>query len=174
MLESPNTISKKYYSNTISFDTIAHNWSKIESTYKSDSSHNVICKVDSTNEWGPTFNIPLKEISPNRHVLINVSVEIMSEKNSGLIVCDISKNGKTISWKSSALKEYIDSTNRNWQKAYLTVRLTDIFKTYGELNGCILTIYIWNNEKYNLFLDNFTITSQEGNNTIYALFEDID
>jgi len=140
-----------------------------------------ICIVDEGIEWGPTFDTPLLDIisNPNlnelkkRHNFVNIGLGFKSEKlPKGEIVCEISKNGNILDRRSASLSIFYDEQKQDqWQKAYLSIRLTDIFKREHELKDTQLKVYFWNKNKASILLNDFQIEVRVGNPHVYALVE---
>ena len=166
-----NAEKKVYYTYSLANNNANSLWSNINSPVK-NSEGKTIYQLDSL-EWGPSFTTLLSDIAPSRHAIIKIKAEVKAINKTGLVVCDINKNGKTLTWHSSRIKDYSDTTN-NWQNVYLTIRLSDIFKNQSAMRGCKISVFLWNNEQDKLSIKDMRITVQEGNNKIYGLYEDID
>ena len=94
------------------------------------------------------------------------------KNDPGLIVCEIIRNGEQIAWRGSAISRFWDPEKRNtWQWAYLSLRLTGIFRQNSQMNGCIIKIYYWNKDNGVIELKDFNIRIAEGNRTVYSLIE---
>ncbi|MGE0077170.1 MAG: glycosyltransferase family 39 protein [Bacteroidales bacterium] len=165
--------NQEYYSSSLTKDSVNQEWRNHEKCWVKDSFSRCICRVDSTMEWGPSFTTSLQNIVPNRHAIIYVKATVKANKQSGLIVFDISKNGKNISWQGSPIKDFCNTTD-NWQNVYLTVRLTDVIRSSREMKGYKLSIFLWNNNQDNILIKDFSVTTRKGNNRIYGLYEDLD
>lgn len=166
-----NAEKEVYYTNSLAKNNASPLWSNNNSSLKI-SEGSTIYQLDSL-EWGPSFTTTLTDIAPSRHAIIYIKAEVKAISKTALVVCDIKKNGKTVSWHSSRVKDYYYSTS-NWQSVYLAIRLTDIFRNPSAMRGCKISVFLWNNEQNQLSIKDMCITVQEGNNRIYGLFEDID
>ncbi len=129
--------------------------------------------IDSAMEYGKDFKEKIKNIIPNRHVILNVSASLLpadTASNPSLVI-DIQENGKSIEWYGVDYKTF----NNNISEAntvYLSRDLTDFdFKKHPNAE---IKIYVWNRDKKKLAIDNFNIEVIRSNPLIYALFEPID
>ncbi len=149
------------------------NWHNTVLNPVDDSTSQSILKIDSTREWGPTFEMDLTDITGSRHDFIDICYDFRNcDGNNGLIVCEIIKNGKVISWNASSVSDFCDpDRSAEWQKGHLSFRLSNVFKRSGEMNNSRIKVYYWNKEKENVILDNFTVQIREGNERVYALIE---
>ena len=163
------------FTNKMDFEGEKEDWYHTNYHTIQDSTHQSICLLDSTQEWGPTFEISLNDIIHTRHSIIDIAIEFKNcNENQGLIVCEILKNAEPIDWRSSSLQKFCDYTITNqWQRAYLSLRLTSIFKKNSDMKDCMLRIFYWNKDKEDIMLDNFVIQVRKGNNKVYALSESI-
>lgn len=160
------------FSENMDFENEHEHWD-ISMCSTKDLLQHSFCSLDSTHEWGPKFENSLVEITKSKHDIIDIALEFKGDSN-GLIVCEIFENSKRVLWQGSQLQSYYDSTKTNeWQKAYLSIRLTSLFKKDRDVKDCKIKIYYWNNVKSNIILDNFNIKVREGNHKIYSLIESI-
>jgi len=176
--ESTNEDLKKdiLFSNKMDFSKEKENWHNIHNSIRLDSSLQGICSLDSVKVWGPTFKIALTDITNSRHNIIDIGINFKNgEKKLGHIVCEILKDGESFHWRSSSIDKFCDLTLINeWQRAYLSLRLTGVFAKEGDMQDCILKIYYWNSNRECIYLDDFVVQVREGNNRVYSLIENID
>jgi len=170
-MENATLFSYWHFKDKMNCKEISSKWSKIKERTKEKDEF--ICIVDSKTEWGPTFETKLVDIVKNRHNFINIGLGFKSEKlPKGEIVCEISKNEKVLDWRSVSLSSFYDAQKQNqWQKAYLSLRLIDIFKQESELMDAQIKIFYWNKHKEYILLDDFSIEVRRGNPYVYALME---
>lgn len=160
------------FSNHMDFENEKENWN-ISMCAAQDSAHHGLCLIDSTLEWGPKFEYALRDITTSRYEIIDIALDFKAG-NQGQLVCEIWKDSELLFWRSSQLPDFYDSTpGREWQKVYLSLRLSSLFKKDKDMSDCTLKVYYWNNAKSNIVLDNFSIQSREGNPYAFALVEAI-
>ncbi len=129
--------------------------------------------IDSAMEFGKEFKEKLKKMVNSRHVILNVSAQLLptDKASNPSLVIDIQDNGKSINWFGADYTNFntkADSSNT----VYLSRDLTDFdFKNHPDAE---IKIYIWNRNKTKLVIDNFNIEVIRANPLIYALFEPID
>ena len=129
--------------------------------------------IDSAMEYGKDFKEKIKNIIPNRHVILNVSASLLpadTASNPSLVI-DIQENGKSIEWYGADYKTFNNNIS-GANTVYLSRDLTDFdFKKHPTAE---IKIYVWNRDKKKLAIDNFNIEVIRSNPLIYALFEPID
>lgn len=169
-----NQLNDVVYSQVLDFESENKKWIYDKKNIVLFSNRNHVYKMDSTSEWGPTFIISLKDISPSRHHFIDISIEYFgSDVEQGELAFEIKSQDSTIVWRGTAVQNYASGLKAGqWQKAYFSFRLSNQFKHIAEMENCKLTIFYWNNKKKNVLLDNFNIQVREGNEKIYSLVED--
>ncbi len=158
------------------FEQSYPDWSSSDQKYISDSisfSGKHSYKMDSLNEWGPSYTCALDKITSSNYNFITVDIEILPLENLNdvYIVSSFESAGKTIDWRSTPLSDFItyDGAHR-WQKAYHSIKLSDINLDYAHVTA---KIYIWNKGKKNFYLDDFKVRTFEGNPIIYGLFKKV-
>ncbi len=131
--------------------------------------------IDSTRQWGPRFEVPLTEITGSRHDIIDMSVGFKCDNaDPGLLVCEVVDGEKSVLWRSASLDRYRDPVAAEaWHRAYLSVRLTGLFKRERQLEDCTFKVYFWNSGKAEVLLDHFNIRVRQGNPLVYGLYEPI-
>ena len=158
--------------NTMDFENEKEAWN-ISMCGVQDSSQFGLCALDSAQEWGPKFEYPLGDISSSRHDIIDIALDFEAA-NQGQIVCEIWKDSELVFWRSAKLHDFLDlSPGKQGQKAYLSFRLSSLFKKDQDLRDCTLKVYYWNIDKCNIVLDHFTIQARKGNPYAFALVQRI-
>lgn len=171
-LPEENLAYDPVFSSHMDFENEKENW-KISMCTALDSACHGQCSLDSTLEWGPKFEHALGDITTSRYEIIDIALDFRAG-NQGQIVCEIWKDSELLFWRSAQLTDFYDSAaDREWQKAYLSFRLSSLFKKDKDMRDCTLKVYYWNNAKSNIVLDNFSIQAREGNPYTYALVEGI-
>jgi len=179
-MENATLFSYWHFKDKMDCEKISSKWSKIKQRTKEKGEF--VCIVDNETEWGPTFETSFRNLleapyidrfKNNRQDFINIGLDFKSKQfPKGEIVCEISKNGKTLDWRSVSLSSFYDIQRPNqWQKAYLSLRLIDIFKQENALKDAQIKIFYWNKHKEYILLDNFSIEVRRGNPYVYALME---
>lgn len=139
-----------------------------------DADKDSVYTMDSTMEWGPTFEFPLKEISNSRHNFIDVSIEYLGKDlEQGQIAFELRNKDSLVLWRGIPVHNYYTPLKSNkWQKAYFSLRSTAYFKHKEEMDECTLKIFYWNINKKNVRIDNLKLEIRKGNEKIYSLVED--
>jgi hypothetical protein len=160
------------FSSTMDFENEKEDWN-ISMCGVQDSLHSGLCALDSAQEWGPKFECPLGDISASRHDIIDIALDFKAG-DQGQIVCEIWKDSELVSWRSAKLHDFSDaSAGSEGQKAYLSFRLSSLFKKDQDLRECTLKVYYWNIDKCNIVLDHFTVQARKGNPYVFALVQRI-
>lgn len=130
--------------------------------------------MDSLQEYGPSFSAPLKSLIRNRNNFIDISLHFRT-KNSGaddlLLVSSLDADQTPVDWRAAAFADYVTSgtdASGQWVKVFHTIKLSDI---YLHRKNIMLTVYVWNKARRQFYVDDFTITTRNGNPLIYALYE---
>ncbi len=129
--------------------------------------------MDSTIEFGQSFSFKLKDLTNTRHAIIIASVDLLTEDSlsSPVLVVNIQDKDSTLSWSGASYHNYNNSRIKP-NKLYLCKALDGFdFNKHPEAE---VKIYIWNNDKKQLLIDNMRLEVIKGNPFIYALFEPID
>lgn len=162
-------IFSKDSSNHISDDLFSHN-----QTFENEV--NKVYKMDSTMEWGPSYEIGLKDISQSRHNFIDISIDYLgNEIEQGQIAFELRNKDSLVLWRGIPVHNYYTKLKEGkWQTAYFSLRLTAYFKHKEEMDECTLKLFYWNINKKNVVIDNFDLKVRKGNEKIYALVEDFE
>ncbi len=130
-------------------------------------------KMDSLQEYSPTFSCKLKDMITNRNYLLTASAEVypLGPMDDVFIVFVIERQGKTICWSGSTIKDFIMyGVKKKWVKAYHALQLSDFDIDYPDVD---VKIYIWNKGRKKFYLDDFEVKTMKGNPIIYGLSEKI-
>jgi len=163
------------YSKTIDFEKKANNDEHVNCLVR-ETRDNHFCSLDSTMEWGPSFDTALSDITSTRHIFVDTRIEFKTnDRKKGLLVSSISCNDTTQIWKDVPINRFYDSTRSGeWQKAYHSMRLTNTFDHNSELKNCKIEFFFWNINKKRIMLDNFSVRFRDGNEQVYGLIENMD
>jgi hypothetical protein len=151
-------------------------WSSIDPKMLNDSIHYSglhSYKMDSLQEYGPTFSCNLKDMIANKNYIITASAEVypLGSMDDVFIIFTIERQGKTISWRGSAVKDYVMyGVKKKWVKAYHAIQLSDLDISYPDVK---VKIYLWNKGRRKFYLDDFEVKTMKGNPIIYGLNEKI-
>ncbi len=156
------------------FENDYNHWSNINEKCIIDS----LCKsgeysylMKKNQEWGPKFDCKLYDIINVKNDLIDISVDIYPldfVREDILIISSLSSKGKVIDWRAANFEDYVLSDTAEWTKIYYSVKLSDIYLKYPDID---CSIYIWNKNKLNFLVDDFNIKTRKGNKIIYGLLK---
>jgi hypothetical protein len=151
----------------------AKGWTGVNSSQLVDSVHfsgRRAYKMDSLNEYGPTFSFNLKDIISNKNDIIMISAEVypLSDSTSKISMVESLECGdKVIYWSSSSVNDFITKGEKGrWTKVYQTLRLSDI---YLESRDVQIKMYIWNSGKRNFYVDDLDVSAIKGNPYLYGV-----
>jgi hypothetical protein len=137
-----------------------------------ESNNNTFYHFNEGQEWGPSLTIPIGEIVPNNFTIIESSISLLSDHPmmKGLLVVEINDNKKSIAWRSSDTKKWIDNSAQ-WQTIHYSIQLNEILKPYQLTKNSVLKVYFWNQNKTRVSIDNISIKVFKGNAKVYSLLE---
>lgn len=163
------------FSETLDFEKPQPHWHSPPPIFY-DSLRQYVSLLDSTQEWGPTFEAPLTDLSPDRHSFIDIGIDfnlLQQTNHQGCITLGIYQTNKTVLWLETPIAQYRDTASTDgWQRAYWSIRLTDSFKNQNDIHDCYIKVFFWNKAKRPIALDNFMVQTRQGNNKVYFLYED--
>lgn len=164
-----NKISTKHYVHKFGFEATSDNWNLNNNHIKTiPFSGNHFCEMDSTTEFGPIYEAPLTDIIKNENDYIDISCWSKSADNlkDVNLVATLKEKDRMIAWMAVNLEKF-RMEESGWFKAYYSIKLSDI--KFDEKHT-ILNVYIWNQGKKNLLIDDFNISQRNGNPVLYGLF----
>ncbi len=127
--------------------------------------------MDPINEWGPLYKTSLVDIIQNKTDFIDISIKTkpINSYNGALLVVSLESEGESIYWTGIPLDELniSDSLNSEWQNAYVSIKLSDIYLNYKNIT---LKTLIWNKENGEFLIDDFKVQLREGNKVVYGTF----
>lgn len=129
-------------------------------------------KIDSNVEFAEGYSFKIKDITNERHNILNVSIQLSvpDSASNPVLVVDIQENNTSIEWSGA---EYFNFNN-NVKKSniiYLSKDLTSF--NFREHPDATVNIYLWNKDKKEVVIDNFKMNVTEGNHLIYSLYEPV-
>ncbi len=147
--KEPTTISPFYFNDFEKSDLYqaGHLYDSIYS-YKGRNSE----KLDKDHGFSSGINVPNNALAHTKAFSYNVSFySKFKEGDGGLIVLDVNRNGKTVSWKAVTMNDYYSERNE-WRKI-ITILTPDIELQPED----IVKVYVWNNNGKDIWIDNLKI-----------------
>jgi hypothetical protein len=119
-------------------------------------------------EYSSTFSLPLKEMINSTSDIIHAKVSIrpLSTEDDALIVFSINHGDENYYWAGFNVKTFLRKVG-DWNDCYFSVRLP-IIKSADDK----ISIYVYNQNKKHIQLDNFMIKVEQGNENLYGLRKD--
>lgn len=115
-----------------------------------------VLKMDSQLEFSPAIQVPVAEMQARDYLEVSASARIFLkeplEAGIGLFVLSVDVNQESVSYNKVELATKATDI-QNWQETSFTLRLNANFP-----EGAIISLYVWNNGKKNLLLDNLKLT----------------
>jgi uncharacterized membrane protein len=154
------------------FENMTGNWKDVTSMIIYDSvSASTYCNVTPDNEWGPSVEIPLREIIENGFGTLDIEMEIMITDTieNTLITAGIRKDNKTIYWNTINIESFSPEI-RVWRKVFMSVSLEGNIKGINDTEDLKLKISIWNKSRINFLINYIKINKKPGNPERYCLY----
>lgn len=152
--KNPREKSEKY---EMTFEP-SEEWQNLELTKKHPQSHSgsSVCEVDSSREFGITFVKKLgafqKGVPKGMKVAMWIRLDDPTKETS--LVLTVEKDDKVLQWESMSLKPII-------KKAGTWSEISTIFSLKPESPDAAVTkIYLWNQGKQHLLIDDVVIKPQ--------------
>ncbi len=163
-----NSLEKMYCQN---YEDMVKDFSMASVTNIDTIDENIINHFEVMNdkiEYSSTFTKPLSEILNTTSNIIHATVLVRSTDltNNASLVFSINHGEENYFWSAFNLKSFIINKG-NWNKCYYSIRLP-IIKSKDD----ILKVYVLNNEKKNIQIDDFTIKIEQGNENLYGIRKD--
>lgn len=116
--------------------------------------------IDSTHEYSLTYRSSIGKAFQNWPDWLSIRLQLKSESGANIkLVASIDRNGKNILWRSMDSKLFY---HEGWYTAVLVFPLPAEAEEDDEL-----LIYLWNSEKHQLLVDEFSIVNYEDANFDY-------
>ena len=146
--------SFKYFSNPI----------LVERDSTTLNTHNAFEVMNDKIEYSSTFSAPLKEITQSTSNIIHTSVQLKTSavEDDALLVFSIDHGKENYFWAGLNLKPFVKNI-RSWNTCYFSIRLPRI-----KAKNDKIAIYIYNQFKKNIQIDDLTITVEKGNQNLYG------
>lgn len=128
--------------------------------------------LDSTQEYSTAFVTKLKDITDNRHNIVNITARINSSDTLGpVLVFNIFDKDQSLVWSGTEYYSFNGEVGK-YRKIYLSQLLSGFdFEKYPDAG---IKIYVWNRNKKNILIKDITIEVIESNPFIYALYEPLE
>jgi len=142
--------AKQLYSSKNDFESPKSNWSEVPVQNSKVYSGSYSEKID---EYSTTFEIALDSILSDSidKLLISAKLQVFADEDSECqLVISIESKGNQYYWKGFNLKKYTKSMG-SWWLANNNI----IIDKSAIQEDSILKIYIWNNKKNEIFIDDF-------------------
>ena len=149
-------------------DTIGYKVHQTEGIYD-------IC-MDQDDEWGPEISVLLKDVTQNRHDILEVSVDVkpIGSLEGAILTLQLFRDDEQLEWQQRELKHFVNVNDSTCQMVYLPIRLSNVFKEKGSMDRVSLKSFVWNRDGATFCLSNYQITVRQGNSFVYGLIEDMD
>ncbi len=123
-------------------------------------------------EFGAGFEAPLLPLLTNNYNVVNVSADVsgVSPGNNASLVVSFDEDGKALFWQEKPFSYFIDSSESSGTVFY-SISVRDL--GFPVTDKLMLRAYIWNKEKDDFLLHDFTVSLDAGNPWIYGLIEPI-
>lgn len=113
------------------------------------------CKLDSLSEYGSTFERTIARMQAKPGATVDVKLMAYltdSASKAALVISLDGKNGQVF-WRAWDMKPYYFDKVNQWQKVFLSAPLPDDLN-----NSDVLKVYVWNQRKELLYVDDVQIT----------------
>lgn len=123
-------------------------------------------------EWGPTFDISLAEVSPRNNQFLEIAIDVkmmdtVALQPTGTLVLEL-RDGQDSLWVWKGVEAAWQTTaEKGWQRMYLSVRLAHE-KIYHNVKKFKMKAFFWNKKKQAILLRRFSINSRKGNQLLYG------
>jgi len=120
--------------------------------------------MDSALEYGPTFKAKVKDIFKSTSDILNVSLlgRIAELNDDAQLVVSFDKEGNSYDWHGNSFSFFIKGKDQ-WKRIFLSVRLPQDVSPEDNVS-----IYVWNNGKKTIFIDDMQIKVEKGNPLAYG------
>lgn len=155
-LSSPAAIAWKY--NTVS----------ITDSLSFSGTHSYF--INSNEEWGPHYEVPLDEVTKNKTDFVDFSIKAkpLPSFEGATLVVTLESNGESIYWTGMTFDEsgLSNSSSTEWNTYYVSLKLSDIYLNYSNVR---LKAYVWNKGKSQFLIDDFKVELRDGNRVVYGI-----
>lgn len=133
-----------------------------------ESNKNTFEVMNDKIEFSSTFTKPLNELTKSSSCIVHASVLLKPSHidDDALIVFSIDHGNENYFWSGLNLKPYLTKVGE-WNKCFFSTRLP-ILKAPNDK----ISIYIYNQFKKLIQIDNFTIKIEDGNENLYGVRKD--
>jgi hypothetical protein len=144
--------SQKYFSNPIS---TGKDSAKVTNTFEI---------MNDKIEFGSTFSAGIKEITKSTSNIIHASVQLKTFEKDGdaILVFSVDHGKENYHWAGLNLKPFITKIGA-WNTCYFSIRLPILKGAEDKIS-----VYVYNQFKKNIQIDNLTIKVESGNQNLYG------
>jgi hypothetical protein len=163
--------SINYFELNNSFNKVEEGWFGYSDKDIELSMNNSLVRITSEQEFGAGTEVILSNFIQHKYDVIeaNATFEYTdSLQGEVMLVFDVFNENGNLVWRAGNSIDFLKSNSKS-QSIYLALDYNVIETTKNE--KIVLKAYIWNKDKLNLKIDDFTINIREGNRTKYAIWE---
>lgn len=122
----------------------------LDSIVKWDGKYSI--KLDSNHIYSPAFRCKFKEVTDKKNTRIIIKLKTKFDPDAHpLLVYEVIRNEKRIIWEVQDMAFFYNQ-NTFWQTVYYLQNENSFLKPGDEIQ-----IYVWNNTKKEVFIDNFQV-----------------
>lgn len=160
-----------YFELSNSFDKVEEGWFGYGIQDIDSSMNNSFARITAEQEFGAGTEVILSYHIQHKYDVIeaNATFEYTdSLQGEVLLVFDVFNENGNLVWRAGNSVDF-QNTNSKSQAIYLALDYNVIEATKND--KIVLKAYIWNKDKLNLTIDDFTINIREGNRRKYVIWE---
>lgn len=122
-------------------------------------------------EWGPLFEMDLKEMTPRKNEFLDAAIDVRVEDSTlvqakGTFIIELrNEQDSLLLWKGVRAEEQT-TLKAGWQRLYLSLRFMHE-PIYDNVKKLKIKAFYWNKEKQATHLDRFSISTRKGNPLLY-------
>jgi len=159
------------YKSDMGFDELEQKGWEIDASKVKKDSITKDYYYEQAGEWGPTFEVNVKEITPRKNEFLDVAVDvrvadsILVQAQGTLVVELRNEQDSLLVWRGvNAVAQ--TTLKSGWQRLYLSLRFAHE-PIYDNVKKLKIKAFYWNREKQATHLDRFSITTRKGNSLLY-------
>lgn len=121
-------------------------------------------------EWGASFYFDLTKMILNKYQQVELSLQYKAEKETDiqnlLLVFSLESGDSVIDWRAMKLENFC-FVPQKWNYAAFRVNLCDLNLQFPDIK---IKCYLWNQNKNQIYIDDFCIRICDGNPLIFGWF----
>lgn len=149
-----------------SFEIPVDGWAGSEGTIVDSKifSGNKAVRLEGALEYSPTFKAKVGDILKTPDDIINVSLMgyLATADAEAQVVIAFENKGENLSWSSNKFSYFLKQPTK-WGKVFFSLRLPEKISKQD-----LVSIYVWDNSKKLVFIDNIEVKITKGNPIIYG------